>query len=182
MFQFQLSNNQNLEISNLVNLESKNNYNEFRENHQSLIQNQLKNEIRILIIDDEKDIAELFKTILYNLTKDEKNKKKIYIDSFDKSKDALMHFINVNEQNKNNLFYYDLIILDIRMPGINGIQLYQILKIINPKINVIFISALNVIPELVDMLPGVNLKDIIKKPVDIEYFLTKVEEKIDLWI
>ncbi len=102
----------------------------------------MKNEIRILIIDDEKDITELFKTILYNLTKDEKNKKKIYIDSFIKSKDALMHFINVNEQNKNNLFYYDLIILDIRMPEINGIQLYQILKIINPKINVIFISVL----------------------------------------
>ena len=53
------------------------------------------------------------------------------------------------------------------MPKINGIQLYRILKIIDPQVNVLFITALDMIPELINPLPEINPKDIIKKPLDI---------------
>ena len=48
---------------------------------------------------------------------------------------------------------YKLAILDIRMPDINGIQLYQILKTLNPAIKIIFITALDAADELTSMCP-----------------------------
>ena len=38
--------------------------------------------------------------------------------------------------------------MDIRMPGINGIQLYSKLKVMNPDIKVLFLSALDAVEEL----------------------------------
>jgi CheY-like chemotaxis protein len=144
------------------------------------LQLNLNKDIRILIVDDEKDIIEMFKEIILFEYDEEKKEKKINIDICESSSDALIRFVNPNDENKNNFYYYDLIILDIRMPNINGIQLYQILKIINPKVNVLFISALELIPELVNLLPEINPKDIIKKPIDIEHFLQIFKEKIDI--
>jgi CheY-like chemotaxis protein len=138
----------------------------------------LKKDIRILIIDDEKDITEMFKEVILFELDTEKNEKKINIDTFDSSTEALIHFVKANDINKNNSGHYDLIILDIRMPKINGIQLYRILKIINPQVNILIISALEMIPELANSLPEMDPKDILKKPVDIEYFFQKFKEKV----
>jgi DNA-binding response OmpR family regulator len=40
-------------------------------------------------------------------------------------------------------------ILDIRMPGLNGLQLYYKLKAINRNIKILFVSALDAVPELI---------------------------------
>ncbi|HET7391618.1 MAG TPA: response regulator [Nitrososphaeraceae archaeon] len=64
-------------------------------------------------------------------------------------------------------FYYSLIIMDIRMPGLNGIQLYQILKTLCPNLKILFISAL-------DATPG----DIIQKPVEAASFIRKINEAV----
>jgi DNA-binding NarL/FixJ family response regulator len=74
--------------------------------------------------------------------------------------------------------HYDLAIIDIRMPYINGIQLYQILKIINKNIKVLFISALDAAEEILSMFPEVKPSSIIRKPVSLEYFIGKVQEAI----
>jgi two-component SAPR family response regulator len=64
--------------------------------------------------------------------------------------------------------------MDIRMPKLNGLQLYQRFKAINAKIKIIFVSCLDVSEELVTMLPDVKGNEVIKKPVDHEYFMRTV--------
>jgi DNA-binding response OmpR family regulator len=90
-------------------------------------------------------------------------------DAFTDSQKALQQFIQVNPS------YYDLVVMDIRMPGLNGLHLYYRLKAINPDVKVLFVSALDVAQEMVSILPGVELDDIIKKPVEKEQFLYKVK-------
>jgi DNA-binding response OmpR family regulator len=79
------------------------------------------------------------------------------------------HFVNVNPS------HYNLAILDIRMPGLNGLQLYYRLKAINRNIKILFVSALDAVPELISILPDVKTtNDIIKKPVALDDFISAV--------
>src|SRR5215469_4517936 len=81
---------------------------------------------------------------------------KLFLQSLQK----FTHFVNVNPS------HYNLAILDIRMPDLNELQLYYRLKAINRKIKILFVSALDAVPELVSILPDVKItNDIIKKPV-----------------
>jgi two-component SAPR family response regulator len=64
--------------------------------------------------------------------------------------------------------------MDIRMPKLNGLQLYQRFKAINTKIKIVFVSCLDAAEELITMLPDVKGNDIIRKPVDQEYFIRTV--------
>ena len=66
--------------------------------------------------------------------------------------------------------------MDVRMPGLNGLQLYYRLKAISPDIKVLFVSALDAAQEMISILPGVKLDDVVKKPVDEEQFLYKVRQ------
>jgi DNA-binding response OmpR family regulator len=67
-------------------------------------------------------------------------------------------------------------ILDIRMHGLNGLQLYYRLKAINRNIKILFVSALDAVPELVSILPNVKTTDdIIKKPVALDEFINVVK-------
>jgi CheY-like chemotaxis protein len=135
----------------------------------------------IILVDDEPDILYIFKTILsdegYN------------VKSFNESKEALKHILELDYSSYSSSYnntttysshppHYDLAIIDIRMPHINGIQLYQILKIINKNIKVLFISALDAAEEIISMFPEVKPSSIIRKPVSQEYFIEKVQETI----
>ena len=97
----------------------------------------------ILLIDDEEDILYTFKQGLasegYN------------VEAFVDPMEAFAHFVNVNPS------HYNLAILDIRMPGLNGLQLYYRLKTINRNIKILFVSALDAVPELISILPDVGL-------------------------
>jgi CheY-like chemotaxis protein len=125
-----------------------------------------KNEIRnIILIDDEQDVLYSFQIILseagYNVI------------PFSKSKEAVKHLIDLNDSS-----YYDLAIIDIRMPELNGIQLYQMLKIINKSIRVLFISALDAADEVLSLFPEIDSSNIIRKPVSQGYIVNKVKSII----
>jgi CheY-like chemotaxis protein len=61
------------------------------------------------------------------------------------------------------------------MPGLNGLQLYYRLKAINRNIKILFVSALDAVPELLSILPDVKKTEhIIKKPSTIENFINVV--------
>ena len=64
------------------------------------------------------------------------------------------------------------------MPGLNGTQLYQILKALSSNIKILFVSALDAAQEIVSMLPSVKSTDIIQKPIEANHFLKKVSETI----
>jgi CheY-like chemotaxis protein len=117
----------------------------------------------IMIVDDEEDILLSFKTFLKN------NNSLINsnAETFRSSEEALLRFIEFN---------YDLVILDVRLPGINGIQLCKIMRSIRPDIKVLFISALDSAEEFITMLPGIGTSDIIKKPIEWEHFIEKVKD------
>ncbi|HKI08473.1 MAG TPA: response regulator [Nitrososphaeraceae archaeon] len=98
-------------------------------------------------IDDEQDVLYNFQIIL----SEEGN-----VISFSKSKEAVKHLIDSN----NSSSYCDLAIIDLRMPELNGIQLYQILKIINKNIKALLISALEAADEILSMFPEIDPSDI----------------------
>ena len=83
-----------------------------------------KNKIKILIVDDEDDITLSFKRIL-----------EIHgfeVDAFNDSKLALSKF-KVN--------YYDIALLDIKMPNIDGFDLYKKIKEMDKNIKICFLTA-----------------------------------------
>jgi DNA-binding response OmpR family regulator len=59
------------------------------------------------------------------------------------------------------------------MPDISGLQLYQLIKIIDMHVKVLFISALDKAEELEGVLPGITSKDIIKKPFQSDILFPK---------
>jgi len=118
---------------------------------------------RVMLVDDDNDILFTFHSVLRS--------EGIQVDSYQDPLDALNHF---NEHD----YYYDLIILDIRMPGINGLQLYYKLREINTDFKVLFVSALEAPDELVNLLPGIQADNILKKPLEMDLFVSAVKKRL----
>jgi class 3 adenylate cyclase len=128
-------------------------------------QKQQKSSIaNIMIVEDEPDILSLFK---FSLVSNGFN-----VDAFTDSQKALKQFGQVD------LSYYGLAILDIRMPGLNGLQLYYRLKAIDKGIKILFVTALDAVDEIASILPGMNHDNIIRKPITIKDFIQKVESAL----
>jgi len=115
---------------------------------------------KILLIDDDEDILFTFTNILdgegYRTT------------SISNPVKALNYFSQIDP------YYYDLIVMDVRMPGMNGIQLYSKIKIMNPDIKVLFLSALDAVEELLSIFPEVKPSEIIRKPIESKDLLSKI--------
>ena len=79
---------------------------------------------RILIVDDEDDINLLFKIVL------EDNGFKV--DTFNDPLVALQNFTAGS---------YDLLILDMLMPNMNGFELYEKIRMLDDKIKICFLTA-----------------------------------------
>ncbi len=119
---------------------------------------------RVMLVDDDQDILSTFEALLVS--------QNIIVDKFKDATEALKHFAQADSD------YYHLIILDIRMPGLNGLQLYYRLKAMNKGIKVLFVSALDASEELVSILPGIQLDNFLKKPVDRDYFISAVKDNL----
>ena len=70
---------------------------------------------------------------------------------------------------------YDLVVMDIRMPHLNGLQLYQRLRAINSQVRILFVTALDAASELTSLLPEVEANQVIMKPVSRDKFLNYVD-------
>jgi CheY-like chemotaxis protein/predicted transcriptional regulator len=114
----------------------------------------------IMIVDDEPDVLLTYESFL--------SKAGFNVSTFEEPYNALAEFTS-------NPRLYDLIILDIRMENLNGLQLYQCMKAINPTSKLLFASALDAAKELTSVLPDIQSQDIIKKPVDRENFIKTVK-------
>jgi CheY-like chemotaxis protein/class 3 adenylate cyclase len=150
------SNNNNTKAKNLGTSQPQN-YDPFYKN----TINVSKSSFNILLIDDDEDILFAFKSIIssegYNVT------------TFSNATYALADIL---EKNAN---HYHLIIMDIRMPEINGIKLYSHLRVLNPDAKVIFLSALNAIDEVLSIFPEIDHKDIMRKPVEPDHLLASIQ-------
>jgi CheY-like chemotaxis protein len=118
----------------------------------------------ILVIDDDEDILYTYESLL------RKEGYKVHV--FSNSSEALKHV------KENKLHNYDLVVMDIRMPDINGIKLFYWFKAIDPYMNIIFITALDLIGEFVDALPGIKTNDILRKPITNREFLSIIKTRL----
>ena len=69
--------------------------------------------------------------------------------------------------------HYDLILLDFKMPGMNGMQVLQAVKGINPEIDIVIITAYGTIDMAVDAMKA-GAFDYITKPVEFDELLLLV--------
>lgn len=76
---------------------------------------------------------------------------------------------------KEDTSKYDLVVMDIRMPQLNGLQLYQRLRAINSTVRILFVTALDAADELISLLPDVASNQVIMKPVSRDRFLNHVD-------
>jgi two-component system, OmpR family, response regulator ChvI len=118
----------------------------------------------VMLVDDEPDVVTVFKSFLLG--------DGYCVEAFCDSHRALQVFARSEPR------HFDLIILDIRMPSMNGLQLYRRLKAIDPYIKVIFLTSLEATEELVSVLDGVTSVDVMKKPIDRKHFLQRVRASI----
>ncbi len=118
----------------------------------------------ILLIDDEHDDLFVLEKFL--------TREGFGVKSFSNSREALEHFSRTNPS------FYDLIISDIRMPEINGLELYMSLKAIKNDVKVLFASAIELAEEILSVMPGVRREQLIMKPVEQKVFVDLVKKTI----
>lgn len=117
---------------------------------------------RIMIVDDEADILSVIKRGL-------EAKKELEVEVFSSAEAALKDF-EAHPQN-----YYDLIITDIRMPNMNGFELYRRIRELDPSVRIAFITAFEINKEeFSKVIPSVEVTDFISKPVSIAILREKI--------
>ena len=116
---------------------------------------------RILIIDDEEDINLTVRSILEN--------KGFKVDSFSNPMFALENFVPG---------LYDLLILDIKMPQMDGFQLYRKIRDIDGKIEVCFMTASEEhYEDFIELFPIWNAKNnFLSKPISASVLVEYVRE------
>jgi DNA-binding response OmpR family regulator len=120
---------------------------------------------RILVVDDEVDITLSIKTVLEG---DE-----FQVDSFNDPVSAFNSF---------KAGFYDLLILDIKMPKMNGFQLYRQIRNIDNKVKVCFLTALSEMHDYQEfkreVFPKAGERYFIQKPVENQTLLKRLNEII----
>ncbi|MDQ4013134.1 MAG: response regulator [Thermoproteota archaeon] len=124
--------------------------------------------IKLMVVDDEKDILRIIKRDL------EADNNSFRVDTFSSSELALQAFDNHPKD------YYDLILTDIRMPKINGFELYRRIKEKNPSMKIAFITAFEINKEEFNkVLPSIDVKDFIIKPISMSHLIVKLKSIVN---
>jgi two-component system response regulator ChvI len=115
---------------------------------------------RILVVDDDPDIANLYKLSLES--------DGFIVSSFNDPMLVLSTY---------KAGAYDLLLLDIRMPHMNGFELYQKIRLADNNAKVCFISAFEEYhTEFKESFPDLKEADcFIRKPIELESLTKKVK-------
>ncbi|MGI8718977.1 MAG: response regulator [Nitrososphaeraceae archaeon] len=126
----------------------------------------IKNRV-VSIIDDELDITQLYQDAIYGHING------ISIVCFNNPVTALDHFI----ENKND---YALVISDLRMPNLNGLDLLSKIKMLNSNVRTILVSAYEVKEDEVfqKYMKEGTIDLFIQKPIPIDWLRQKVREQL----
>jgi CheY-like chemotaxis protein len=118
---------------------------------------------RILLVDDDPDITKTFGLVLEDSGLYE-------VDTYNDPLAALQNF-------KPN--FYNLAILDIRMPNMNGFELFHKMERIDNKVKVCFISAYDMNDKaLREQFPSMQIKSFLPKPIAVSDLIKKVETEL----
>ena len=117
---------------------------------------------RILIVDDESDICFVLKKVL--------SENGFVVDSYQDPLLALEKF---------KLHSYNLVILDIKMPALNGFALYLEIKRLDKKVKVCFLTAGEMYYGYSDIFSSLPANCFIRKPIDNEELMKRINEILD---
>jgi two-component system OmpR family response regulator len=116
---------------------------------------------KILLVDDDPD-ANLSLSILLR-------DRGFDVDSFTSPSDALKYF-------RRN--YYDLLVLDVRMPNMDGFELYRAIREVDTKAKIWFFAAAELdnyrVAELEDMMEELGKECFISKPIENNEILCRI--------
>lgn len=124
---------------------------------------------RILFVDNEKDILRVIKRGLESYeSNDSTNKFKV--DAYQDSELALQSFQNHPDN------YYDLVLTDLKMPKINGFELYMRMKEKNPRMKFAFMTAYDNIDKekFANYSSAIDPNSFISKPVTASKLKSKL--------
>ena len=120
---------------------------------------------RILLVDDESDVCFVLENVLIEYG--------YLIDSYEHPLVALDMF-------KPHL--YNLVILGIRMPDLNGFALYREIKRLDKKVKICFLTAGEPTPYhgvYSDIFSSLPANCFIRKPIENEVLMKRINEIID---
>jgi len=115
-------------------------------------------QMKLLVVEDEKSQREMLEGFLL--------KQGFSVSSVDGGKTAL-------EAVRGGSF--DLVFLDYKMPQMNGLQVLQEMKKINPELNVIMMTAYGTIEMAVQSMKA-GAVDYLTKPIDLDEILLLIEK------
>ena len=122
--------------------------------------NKDKSPAKLLIVDDDADIGQV---LMMGLLKNG-----FSVDVFTNPEEALQSF-------KSNAESYCLVLSDIRMPAVSGIQLAKKVKEVNPKVKVVLMTAFEINDrEFSTLFPSSQVDGFIQKPIGIRDLISKI--------
>jgi DNA-binding NtrC family response regulator len=115
---------------------------------------------RLLVVDDDPDIVQILKIGLV--------KNGFLVEAFTNPEEALQSF-------KSDAESYCLVLSDIRMPSISGIQLSKRVKEVNPLVKVVLMTAFEIRDnEFSKVFPSTHVDGFVQKPIGIKDLTDKV--------
>jgi two-component system, OmpR family, response regulator ChvI len=118
---------------------------------------------KILVVDDEPDITISIRNGL--------QKKGFEVHTYNEPLKALSEF---------EPGVYDLLLIDIRMPKMNGFELYREIKKKSDDVKICFFTAFEVYyEEFRKMFPNLEVKCFIRKPITINELVTHINSELE---
>ena len=115
---------------------------------------------RLLVVDDDPDIVQVLKMGLL--------KNGFSVEAFTNPQEALQSF-------KSDAESYCLVLSDIRMPSLSGIQLSRKVKEINPNVKVVLMTSFEINDnEFSKVFPSTQVDGFVQKPIGIKELTDKI--------
>ena len=115
---------------------------------------------KLLIVDDDPDIVQVLKRGL--------QKGRFLVNAFTNPEEALQSF-------KSDAESYCLVVSDMRMPALSGIQLARKVKEINPNVKVVLMTAFEIRDnEFSTVFPSTSVDGFVQKPIGIKELTSKI--------
>ena len=120
---------------------------------------------KLLVVDDDSDIVQVLKMGLL--------KNRFLVEAFTNPDEALQSF-------KSDAESYCLLLSDMRMPGLSGMQLARKVKEINPNVKVILMTSFEIRDnEFSKVFPSTQVDGFVQKPIGIRDLTDKILSLIE---